>query len=278
MMPSSFLRDVIDPACGLLDLIYKIPANDKARAMMLAIARQESGLNHRRQIGPTGYLPHLARGFWQFEKGGGVAGVLAHERSKEAAEYVCAEWCIPHDQDSVHEAIAWNDRLSASFARLLLWTDEKPLPELGDEQGAWDCYVRNWRPGKPKRDAWTKHYAVALACVRSPSPAPEPKPVEQTPAPVAAPVATATVVVPSPKPDDPETRFATAPGKHSTEFMVAGAGLLLEFGLPLLERWTSTPLADASPWPIVIAYIAGRTLVKVAAELRKSPTVVVAKK
>ncbi len=42
------------------------------------------------------------------------------------------------------------------FARLLLWTDAKPLPAIGDEQGAWDYYLRNWRPGKPTRTSRSK--------------------------------------------------------------------------------------------------------------------------
>ena len=42
--------------------------SDEAVTMMLAIGYQESRFEHRRQIrGP-------ARGFWQFEHGGGVVG------------------------------------------------------------------------------------------------------------------------------------------------------------------------------------------------------------
>src|SRR5690606_35531315 len=46
--------------------------SDRATVMLLAIGLQESRFEHRRQIkGP-------ARGFWQFERGGGVRGVMTH--------------------------------------------------------------------------------------------------------------------------------------------------------------------------------------------------------
>lgn len=50
-----------------------------ARCQMLAIGLQESRLQHRRQNGGP------ARGFWQFEKGGGVKGILFHETAQERA-------------------------------------------------------------------------------------------------------------------------------------------------------------------------------------------------
>ena len=49
----------------------------QARAMLKAIALQESRFEHRKQIGGP------ARGFWQFEQGGGVRGVLNHPYSRE---------------------------------------------------------------------------------------------------------------------------------------------------------------------------------------------------
>ena len=51
--------------------------------MLLAIGLQESRLTHRRQIGGP------ARGLWQFERGGGVAGVLRHAASRDHALSVC---------------------------------------------------------------------------------------------------------------------------------------------------------------------------------------------
>ncbi len=57
--------------------------------------------------------------------------------------------------------------LACAFARLLLFTDPRPLPALGNPQAAWDYYVRNWRPGKPHRDTWDALYAKALATIRN---------------------------------------------------------------------------------------------------------------
>jgi hypothetical protein len=168
--PGEFLRSVIDPALsGLSGIMARDMASDEARVLLLAIAMQESGLEHRRQVGPNGApLPTLARGWWQFEKGGGVAGVLAHKSSAEAAKQVCELLEIePLGAQTVHEALAWHDHLAACFARLLLFTDTQPLPEIGDEEAAWDYYMRNWRPGKPHRDRWSGIYPQALDAVAS---------------------------------------------------------------------------------------------------------------
>jgi hypothetical protein len=166
--PGEFLRSVIDPALsGLSGIMGRDMASDEARVLLLAIAMQESGLDHRRQINPQGKpIASLARGWWQFERGGGVAGVLAHKSSAEPAKQVCEALQIePADAATVHEALAWHDHLAVCFARLLLWTDHRPLPDIGDETGAWDCYLRNWRPGKPHRERWSGIYEQAAAVV-----------------------------------------------------------------------------------------------------------------
>lgn len=66
--------------------------------------------------------------------------------------------------------------LAAGLARLLLYTDPARLPGLGDEEGAWQLYLRTWRPGAftrgtaakraELRQKWAKHYAQALEVVR----------------------------------------------------------------------------------------------------------------
>ena len=175
--PRDFLASVIDPALDALTAIAgRDMGGDRARCLMLAIALQESALAHRRQVGPDGApLETLARGWWQFEKGGGVKGVLTHKSSKDMAASVCAALEIePVGPDTVHEALAWHDHLSAAFARLLLWTDPRPLPAVGDEDGAWDMYLDNWRPGKPHRDRWSTSYRLATEAVSPPVPATKP--------------------------------------------------------------------------------------------------------
>ena len=130
-----------------------------AEVQMLAIGLQESRFEHRRQIGGP------ARGFWQFEQGGGVRGVLRHSASREHALSVCRVRNVIATEGAVYAALEHDDVLAAAFARLLLWTDPKALPALGDEQAAWDLYLRTWRPGKPHRHTWGALYAKALEAV-----------------------------------------------------------------------------------------------------------------
>ena len=144
-----------------LGLLPRVMTSDEALVMMIAIGLQESRFVHRKQIGGP------ALGFWQFEKHGGVKGVMQHASSKKHAERVCAKLSIPFDRTVIYNSLAYNDPLAAAFARLLLWTDPKPLPELGDVNGAWDYYIRNWRPGKPHRRTWNALYAQALDYIDS---------------------------------------------------------------------------------------------------------------
>ena len=135
--------------------------------MLLAIGLQESRFEHRRQMsnGP-------ARSFWQMERGGGVHGVLTHRASAACAKVICAHQGVEPADQAVWEAIEHDDVLAACLARLLLYTDPARLPALGDEAGAWDLYLRTWRPGAYTRgDAaqravlrkkWALNYAAAL--------------------------------------------------------------------------------------------------------------------
>lgn len=147
----------MEPAFALLPA--KMDSN-AARCQMLAIGLQESRFVHRRQIGGP------ARGFWQFEKGGGVKGVLFHATTQEQAQAVCKARGVPATMDAVYEALDQDDVLAAAFARLLLWTDPRPLPALGDTGTAWALYQRTWRPGKPHPQTWDVLYARALESVR----------------------------------------------------------------------------------------------------------------
>lgn len=133
-----------------------------ARAMLWAIGRQESRFIHRRQIGGP------ARGFWQFERGGGVRGVLTHRASADMARKLCAACGVEPTSFAVYPALEHDDVLAAGFARLLLYTDPKPLPpvEPRNENAAWDYYIRNWRPGKPHRHTWGAFWKEAVEAYR----------------------------------------------------------------------------------------------------------------
>lgn len=140
----------IDPALGLLPPDMDSP---RARVMMLAIGLQESRFEHRRQIGGP------ARGFWQFEQGtqasrGGVWGVYLHEVSRPHMRTLCVSRGVLFDPYAVYVAIEQDDVLAAGMARLLLWTDPRPLPNVDDTDSSWALYLRTWRPGKPHPSTW----------------------------------------------------------------------------------------------------------------------------
>ncbi|WAI85851.1 MULTISPECIES: hypothetical protein [Achromobacter] len=144
----------IVPALALLPSAMDTP---QARVLLLAIGLQESRFQHRRQVGGP------ARGFWQFERSGGVRGVLMHPTSRENALRICAARRVAPASATVHAALETDDILAAAFARLLLWTDPLRLPAVGDADGAWALYLRTWRPGKPHPQTWPVLYAQALS-------------------------------------------------------------------------------------------------------------------
>ena len=143
--------EILAPAFALLpDKMNSRPAT----IMLLAIGLQESQFLHRRQIGGG-----PARGLWQFERGGGVHGVLRHQASAKLAAQVCANRGVEPTDQAVWEALEQDDVLAAAMARLLLWTDPKPLPTY--EAGGWDLYERVWRPGQPRPEKWSSNYQAA---------------------------------------------------------------------------------------------------------------------
>lgn len=151
------IRAAVAPALALLpEAMDTLPA----RAMLVAIALQESELEHRRQVnGP-------ARGFWQFELGGGVRGVLAHAQTERLARQTCERLNYPPHLDVVHAAIEHNDVLAAVFARLLLWTLPGRLPGGPVEtEASYGQYIDGWRPGKPKPGRWPSRYHRAWQAV-----------------------------------------------------------------------------------------------------------------
>ncbi|AEV34165.1 hypothetical protein Oweho_3214 [Owenweeksia hongkongensis DSM 17368] len=122
--------------------------------MMLAIGYQESGFEARVQHngGP-------ANGFWQFEAGGGVTGVLNHPSTAIMAQEICMNLIGTTNKTDVHFQLQHNDLLAACFARLLLWTLPGSIPTT--EEAAWHYYIKAWRPGKPHRNRWTDNWKKA---------------------------------------------------------------------------------------------------------------------
>lgn len=153
--------DVLEQAAKLLPAKLDTV---KARVMLAAIGLQESRFEHRRQLvgsppQPTG----PAKSFWQGEQGGGmVAGVRTHAATREMATHVYAARNVPPDNRAIWDAIEKDDVLAAALARLLLYSDPRSLPEIGDVEGAWQLYLRTWRPGKPHRATWDALHAQAV--------------------------------------------------------------------------------------------------------------------
>lgn len=154
------LNDVL--ATAVMPALALLPAkmdSAKARVQLLANGLQESRFEHTHQIGGP------AHSWWQFESGGGVKGVMTHAASKDHARVLCDARGVPFVRAAVFDAMEHDQVLAAGMARLLLWTDPKPLPNIGDAQGAWELYLRTWRPGKPHPQTWAKLYDQAVFAV-----------------------------------------------------------------------------------------------------------------
>ena len=163
MTPLEFYEEILDTGMDwLAEFSGAPPRSRKADVMLLTIAQQESGLKHRAQVS-TGMTAGPARGWWQFERGGGVVGVLTHPQSKDLAGRVCEACHVPRESHAVWRCMEGHDRLAVAFARLLLWTDPEPIPEASIE--GWHCYLENWRPGKPHPSKWPGNWMRAVETV-----------------------------------------------------------------------------------------------------------------
>lgn len=147
MSATRYVHGVVIPAAMAL-----LPAkmdSVAARAQLLAHGLQESRFEHRFQIGGP------AQGFWQSEYGGGAwTGVLNHSATRVLARSILEQMAYGEPDVSDYRGIAHNDVLACAFARLLLWTHPKRLPQRGERVYAWQYYLDTWRPGKPHRETW----------------------------------------------------------------------------------------------------------------------------
>ena len=148
-----FPKDAVNESYKLLPL--KMDSHF-ARVNQAAIGQQESGYLVRRQYGNG-----PARGYWQFEEGGGVKGVMEHKATADLARNVCHARGVPFVRRTVWEALETDDVLAAAFCRLLMWTDSGKLPV--SEADGWAMYIRTWRPGKPHIDKWPESWKFGLS-------------------------------------------------------------------------------------------------------------------
>lgn len=151
----SYPKSAIDQAFQILPVSMDAPI---ARVILAAIGFQESGYLVRIQYGNG-----PARSYWQFENGrlAGINGVLTHRASAKLAEAVCKARGVEPERMAVWKAMETDDVLGAAFARLLMYTDPKPLPD--NQADAWEMYAKRlWRPGKPHPDKWPASWAFGL--------------------------------------------------------------------------------------------------------------------
>lgn len=156
------LSQMIAPACALLTSFAPSITYDTAgaRSMLLAIGLQESNLAARVQSGGP------ARGLWQFEVGG-VAAVLNHAAVGDLAHQLCGARAVLPNAVTTQAALSVDDILAAGFARLLLYADPAGLPSGADDgQAGWAIYLREWRPGRPRPDAWARNWDAAVTAVQ----------------------------------------------------------------------------------------------------------------
>ncbi len=159
MTAAEFYAQVLVPSAVWCDAAAALPRSRASDAFLLAVAGQESAWSHRAQIS-TGMEAGPARGFWQFERGGGVAGVLQHHSSRAKALALCDAASVQPNAAAVWRAIEGHDALAYGWARLLAWTDPAAMPITEDP--AFACYLRCWRPG-----AWTNGTAAQRAAIRA---------------------------------------------------------------------------------------------------------------
>jgi hypothetical protein len=162
--PEAFLDRIIDDGLDFLLAQGGPGVTDAARRFLLTIALQESGpsLSARYQNSPA-TTPGPARGWWQFEQGGGVAGVLNHQASRALALKACSALDVIGAPAAVWRTIEGNDLLACTFARLLVLTDPHVMPNTPHD--GWDCYMLLWRPGKPHRESWDAHWQTAQTTI-----------------------------------------------------------------------------------------------------------------
>lgn len=154
-MIDTVVRYIVPAALSLLPPTMDSPA---ARAMLIAIGLQESKFLHRSQIGGP------ARSFWQFERGGGIVGVMIHPRTRAPLSVALRELRYADAaarSEALYSIIEHNDIAACVCARLLLWTLPGALPDRFSPSLAWETYLDGWRPGKPHRETWNNYFEEA---------------------------------------------------------------------------------------------------------------------
>lgn len=129
-----------------------------AGRMILASAIQESGLEHRHQIGGP------AHGLAQ-EEPIGAAEALRIDNEVLNTRFLEALG-LPQDRDKLHRALEWSEWGMVVSARLKLWPLPDRLPRQHEQDEAWKQYIAAWKPGKPWPHKWEHSWITACQAVR----------------------------------------------------------------------------------------------------------------
>jgi hypothetical protein len=160
MTPAAFLAAVIRPGLAWIGGPQDSPA---AARMLLAIALHESGLEHRVQVGRDGKkLPHLARGYWQFEPAG-VRAAISHPSNEWLRAKLPELGYAGAAAKDLHHAVAHSELLMVLLARGLLWPDRARLADAEETERAYRIYDGCWRPGAKRPAAWPGCWSKAVA-------------------------------------------------------------------------------------------------------------------
>ena len=162
MSPLRLLSQGIAPATAELTR-YGIPDTTDARRFLLAIALQESGLAHRRQVVAGGAENGPAVSFWQGEITGGMCLTLKHARTGPIMRELYEAYNVVPTTAGLWEAIRYNDIIAAIAARLLIYTLPAKLPTTAES--GWAQYIAAWRPGKPHSHVWRDNWNLATLTV-----------------------------------------------------------------------------------------------------------------
>lgn len=162
MTPERLLTYAIRPALAELKA-HGIAPSASAERFLLAIAMQESGLRHRRQVIANGTENGPAVSFWQFERAGGCTGALRHPLAAPRARAICEDFNIEATPNGLWEGMRFNDIVAAAMARLLVFTLPHKLPATAAD--GWAQYLDAWRPGKPHPSTWAGNWRAATEAV-----------------------------------------------------------------------------------------------------------------
>jgi hypothetical protein len=147
MTPALLYSLVIQPVVSELNW----PQPTERAVLLLAIAIQESDLKHRSQW-PTG----PAKSWWQIELKTAVDCCTRCEPVQKLCAEVGSEY--------------WSSDIAAcAIAAGILRITPGILPKVGDRDGAWEYYLKAWRPGKPRPERWQEAHEKAVQTITWPS-------------------------------------------------------------------------------------------------------------